>query len=133
MHAPTHETWARAGPKAERDIDEFPETFEETWAAVFKACADFGLCLEAVYLRPSMMNTVRSAWAPLLCQCRGRSRCRAGPVCRPPYRPHGASTTSSISHSPGAAQTRYWAASIVSTRSVRTSFTILRDSVRWKV
>jgi fructose-bisphosphate aldolase class I len=40
----------------EHDIDECLETFEETWAAVFKACADFGVCLEAVYLKPSMVT-----------------------------------------------------------------------------
>ena len=35
------------------DSDECLETFEETWAAVVKACADFGACREAVYLMPS--------------------------------------------------------------------------------
>jgi len=40
----------------EHDIDECLEAFEETWAAVFKACADFGVCLEAVYLKPSMVT-----------------------------------------------------------------------------
>ena len=40
----------------ERDIDEFLETFEETWVAVAKACADFGVCLETIYLNPSMMT-----------------------------------------------------------------------------
>merc|ERR1719261_1140309 len=40
----------------EHDIDERLETFEETWAAVFKACADYGVCLEAVYLKPSMVT-----------------------------------------------------------------------------
>merc|ERR1712045_966831 len=40
----------------EHDIDECLETFEETWTAVFKACADYGVCLEAVYLKPSMVT-----------------------------------------------------------------------------
>jgi len=40
----------------EHDIDECLETFEETWSAVFKACADYGVCLEAVYLKPSMVT-----------------------------------------------------------------------------
>jgi len=40
----------------EHDIDECLETFEETWAAVFKACADFGVMLEAVLLKPSMVT-----------------------------------------------------------------------------
>merc|ERR1712083_162766 len=38
------------------DIDENLETFEETWSAVFKACADFGVMLEAVLLKPSMVT-----------------------------------------------------------------------------
>merc|ERR1712060_246668 len=37
-------------------IDECLATFEETWSAVFKACADYGVCLEAVYLKPSMVT-----------------------------------------------------------------------------
>merc|ERR1712061_717790 len=40
----------------EHDIDECLETFEETWAAVFKACADFGVMLEGVLLKPSMVT-----------------------------------------------------------------------------
>jgi fructose-bisphosphate aldolase class I len=40
----------------EHDIDECLETFEETWSAVFKACADFGVMLEAVLLKPSMVT-----------------------------------------------------------------------------
>mmetsp|Transcript_51153 Transcript_51153/g.109569 ORF Transcript_51153/g.109569 Transcript_51153/m.109569 type:complete len:457 (+) Transcript_51153:90-1460(+) len=40
----------------EHDIDETLATFEETWAAVFKACADFGVMLEAVLLKPSMVT-----------------------------------------------------------------------------
>jgi len=40
----------------EHDIDECLVTFEETWAAVFKACADFGVMLEAVLLKPSMVT-----------------------------------------------------------------------------
>merc|ERR1712031_85507 len=36
--------------------DECLETFEETWSAVFKACADFGIMLEAVLLKPSMVT-----------------------------------------------------------------------------
>merc|ERR1712151_1250423 len=32
------------------------QTFEETWAAVFKACADFGVQLEASLLKPSMVT-----------------------------------------------------------------------------
>merc|ERR1712054_42265 len=40
----------------EHDIDECLETFEEVWAAVFKACKDYGVMLEAVYLKPSMVT-----------------------------------------------------------------------------
>merc|ERR1719195_545128 len=40
----------------EHDIDECLETFEETWSAVFKACADFGVQLEAALLKPSMVT-----------------------------------------------------------------------------
>merc|ERR1719237_340344 len=40
----------------EHTIDENLATFEETWAAVFKACADFGVMLEAVLLKPSMVT-----------------------------------------------------------------------------
>lgn len=40
----------------EHDIDECLETFEETWSAVFKACADYGVYLEAVLLKPSMVT-----------------------------------------------------------------------------
>merc|ERR1712203_936737 len=40
----------------EHDIDECLETFEETWAAVFKACHDYGVGLEAAYLKPSMVT-----------------------------------------------------------------------------
>merc|ERR1711972_632932 len=40
----------------EHTIDECLATFEETWAAVFKACADFGVQLEAVLLKPSMVT-----------------------------------------------------------------------------
>jgi fructose-bisphosphate aldolase class I len=40
----------------EHDIDECLTTFEETWSAVFKACADFGVMLEAVLLKPSMVT-----------------------------------------------------------------------------
>merc|ERR1711972_374919 len=40
----------------EHSIDECLETFEETWAAVFKACADFGVLLEGVLLKPSMVT-----------------------------------------------------------------------------
>merc|ERR1719237_209395 len=40
----------------EHTIDENLATFEETWAAVFKACADYGVMLEAVYLKPSMVT-----------------------------------------------------------------------------
>merc|ERR1712187_558451 len=38
----------------EHDIEECLVTFEETWSEVFKACADFGVQLEAVLLKPSM-------------------------------------------------------------------------------
>merc|ERR1711979_156065 len=40
----------------EHDIDECLATFEETWAAVFKACANFGVQLEAALLKPSMVT-----------------------------------------------------------------------------
>merc|ERR1719220_2701661 len=40
----------------EHSIDECLETFEETWSAVFKACADFGVMLEGVLLKPSMVT-----------------------------------------------------------------------------
>jgi len=40
----------------EHDIDENLAAFEETWAAVFKACADYGVMLEAVLLKPSMVT-----------------------------------------------------------------------------
>jgi len=40
----------------EHSIDENFETFVETWAAVFKACADFGVMLEGVLLKPSMVT-----------------------------------------------------------------------------
>merc|ERR1712061_482737 len=40
----------------EHSIDECLATFEETWSAVFKACADFGVMLEAVLLKPSMVT-----------------------------------------------------------------------------
>jgi len=40
----------------EHSIDENLQTFEETWSAVFKACADFGVMLEAVLLKPSMVT-----------------------------------------------------------------------------
>merc|ERR1711976_1067833 len=40
----------------EHNIDECLETFEETWSAVFKACADFGVMLEGVLLKPSMVT-----------------------------------------------------------------------------
>lgn len=40
----------------EHSIDECAETFEEVWSAVFKACADFGVQLEAVLLKPSMVT-----------------------------------------------------------------------------
>merc|ERR1712227_724628 len=37
-------------------IEENLQTFEETWSAVFKACADFGVQLEAALLKPSMVT-----------------------------------------------------------------------------
>jgi len=40
----------------EHDIEECLQTFEETWAAVFKACADYAVNLEAVLLKPSMVT-----------------------------------------------------------------------------
>jgi len=40
----------------EHSIDECAECFEKTWAAVFKACADFGVALEASLLKPSMVT-----------------------------------------------------------------------------
>ena len=40
----------------EHSIEECAETFEETWSEVFKACADFGVQLEAVLLKPSMVT-----------------------------------------------------------------------------
>jgi len=40
----------------EHSIDENQQTFEETWAAVFKACADYGVQLEAALLKPSMVT-----------------------------------------------------------------------------
>merc|ERR1711972_844441 len=40
----------------EHSIEENMQTFEETWAAVFKACADFGVQLDAVLLKPSMVT-----------------------------------------------------------------------------
>jgi fructose-bisphosphate aldolase class I len=40
----------------EHSIDENLATFEEVWAAVFKACSDFGVMLEAVLLKPSMVT-----------------------------------------------------------------------------
>merc|ERR1712066_780213 len=40
----------------EHDIDECLATFEETWSEVFKACQDFGVMLEAVFLKPSMVT-----------------------------------------------------------------------------
>merc|ERR1719261_1055370 len=40
----------------EHSIDENLQTFEETWTAVFKACADFQVQLEAVLLKPSMVT-----------------------------------------------------------------------------
>merc|ERR1711972_1306619 len=40
----------------EHSIEENLQTFEETWSAVFKACADFGVQLEAVLLKPSMVT-----------------------------------------------------------------------------
>merc|ERR1719356_285505 len=40
----------------EHSLEENMQTFEETWAAVFKACADFGVQLEAALLKPSMVT-----------------------------------------------------------------------------
>merc|ERR1711879_656528 len=40
----------------EHSIEENLQTFEETWSTVFKACADFGVQLEAVLLKPSMVT-----------------------------------------------------------------------------
>merc|ERR1719237_955013 len=40
----------------EHSIDENFETFVETWSTVFKACADFGVMLEGVLLKPSMVT-----------------------------------------------------------------------------
>jgi len=40
----------------EHSIDENFETFVETWSSVFKACADFGVMLEGVLLKPSMVT-----------------------------------------------------------------------------
>merc|ERR1712072_952020 len=40
----------------EHDIEECLQTFEEVWAAVFKACADYAVNLEAVLLKPSMVT-----------------------------------------------------------------------------
>merc|ERR1719362_1122009 len=40
----------------EHNIDENFETFVETWSSVFKACADFGVMLECVLLKPSMIT-----------------------------------------------------------------------------
>merc|ERR1712129_529749 len=40
----------------EHSIDENFETFAETWSAVFKACAVFGVMLEGVLLKPSMVT-----------------------------------------------------------------------------
>merc|ERR1712003_286955 len=40
----------------EHSIEENMQTFEETWAAVFKACADFGVQLDAALLKPSMVT-----------------------------------------------------------------------------
>merc|ERR1712014_139510 len=40
----------------EHDIDECLATYEETWSEVFKACQDFGVMLEAVLLKPSMVT-----------------------------------------------------------------------------
>merc|ERR1712157_518835 len=40
----------------EHDIEECLQTFEETWSEVFKACADFGVQLEAALLKPSMVT-----------------------------------------------------------------------------
>merc|ERR1711920_379087 len=40
----------------EHSMEENAQTFEETWSAVFKACADFGVQLEAALLKPSMVT-----------------------------------------------------------------------------
>merc|ERR1711933_163848 len=40
----------------EHSIDENLQTFEETWSAVFKACADYGVQLEAALLKPSLVT-----------------------------------------------------------------------------
>merc|ERR1712003_86835 len=40
----------------EHDIEECLQTFEEVWASVFKACADYAVNLEAVLLKPSMVT-----------------------------------------------------------------------------
>jgi fructose-bisphosphate aldolase class I len=37
-------------------IDETLEVFEKVWSTVFKACADYGVQLEAVLLKPSMVT-----------------------------------------------------------------------------
>merc|ERR1719191_198142 len=42
--------------EGEHSIEEALRTFEETWTAVFKACADFGVMLEGVLLKPSMVT-----------------------------------------------------------------------------
>merc|ERR1712227_922092 len=44
-------------------IEENLQTFEETWSAVFKACADFGVQLEAALLKPSMVTPGAQAGA----------------------------------------------------------------------
>merc|ERR1712118_562481 len=41
----------------EHDIEECLQTFEETWAAVFKACADYAVNLEAVLLQRAGANS----------------------------------------------------------------------------
>jgi len=40
----------------EYTIDECAEVFVKVWAAVFKACADFGVALGASLLKPSMVT-----------------------------------------------------------------------------
>jgi len=40
----------------EQTIDETLVVFEKTWAAVFKALADFDVMFEAIYLKPSMVT-----------------------------------------------------------------------------
>merc|ERR1740121_2630190 len=40
----------------EHDIDECLATFEETWSAGLEHCQDFGVMLEAVFLKPSMVT-----------------------------------------------------------------------------